>query len=283
MRTSPEFEHRPLRPNSLELVVFLGNEAPVFPLPKKGIVRIGRASENEVSIDDASISRRQAILHIDDELSVEDVGSANGTSVRRQDSKTGAETERIARGETFALSIGDVITFGSVRACIRYGRTKAPEDASGHIGQDEAVIIDPVMKALVVEARRAAQGDLPVLLLGETGVGKEVLARLIHRSSRQSSGKFVVVHVAALSESLLESELFGHEKGAFTGATESRAGIIESADGGTVLLDELGEIPLSLQVKLLRVLEERSVTRIGARKPRAIDVRFVAATHRRQC
>jgi DNA-binding NtrC family response regulator len=167
-----------------------------------------------------------------------------------------------------------------VRACIRYGRAKAPEDASGHIGQDEAVIIDPVMKALVIEARRAAQGDLPVLLLGETGVGKEVLARLIHRSSRQSSGKFVVVHVAALSESLLESELFGHEKGAFTGATESRAGIIESADGGTVLLDELGEIPLSLQVKLLRVLEERSVTRIGARKPRAIDVRFVAATHR---
>jgi transcriptional regulator with PAS, ATPase and Fis domain len=117
-------------------------------------------------------------------------------------------------------------------------------------------------------------------LLGETGVGKEVLARYIHRASRQINGKFVVLRLAAMSESLLESELFGDEKGAFTESTEARAGIMEAADGGTVFLDERGEIPLGLQVKLLRVLEERSVTRIGARKPRLVDVRFIAATHR---
>ena len=280
MRTSLAPEHPSLQAHSLELVVFLGNETRVFPLPEKALVTIGRAPESDVRIDDASISRRQAVIRIDNELSVEDLGSANGTSVRRQDANAGAETERVARGDTFSVAIGDVITFGTVRACIRRGRVRAREDASGQIGPDEPVIVDPIMKALVTEARRAAQGDLPVLLLGETGVGKEVLARFIHRSSRQSAGKFVVIHVAAMSESLLESELFGHEKGAFTGATEARAGIIESADGGTVLLDELGEIPLGLQVKLLRVLEERSVTRIGARKSRPIDVRFVAATHR---
>jgi two-component system response regulator AtoC len=280
MRTSPASEHPSSRAHYLELVVFLGNETRVFPLPEKALVTIGRASESDVRIDDASISRRQAVMRIDDELSIEDLGSANGTSVRRQDLNTSAETERVARGDTFSVAIGDVITFGTVRACIRRGRVKDREETSGQIGLDEPVIVDPVMKALVTEARRAAQGDLPVLLLGETGVGKEVLARFIHRSSRQSAGKFVVVHVAALSESLLESELFGHEKGAFTGATEARAGIIESADGGTVLLDELGEIPSSLQVKLLRVLEERSVTRIGARKSRPIDIRFIAATHR---
>jgi len=280
MRTSPEPDRRPSPASSLELVVFLGNETCVVSLPEKAQVTIGRALESDVRIDDASISRRHAILRIEDELSVEDLGSANGTSVRRQDVNAGAETERVARGDTFAVAIGDVITFGTVRACIRRSRAKNIDDTPGLLGPDEPVLVDPVMKAVLAEARRAAQGDLPVLLLGETGVGKEVLARFIHRSSRQSSGKFVVVHVAALSASLLESELFGHERGAFTGATEARAGIIESADGGTVLLDELGEIPSNLQVKLLRVLEERCVTRIGARKPRPIDVRFVAATHR---
>ena len=275
---------RPERLSSLrmpmELVVFLGNESRVLPLPERGEVTVGRAPESDVRIDDASISRRHAKLRIENEIFVEDLGSANGTSVRRHEASVGAETDRIQRGDCFMVGIGDVILFGSVRACIRRGQVKNPEEISEQTNLDEPVIVDPIMKALVVEARRAARGDLPVLLLGETGVGKEVLARYIHRASRQTSGKFVVLHIAAMSESLLEAELFGHEKGAFTGATEARAGIIEGADGGTVLLDELGEIPLGLQVKLLRVLEERMVTRIGARKSRPIDVRFIAATHR---
>ncbi len=264
----------------LELVVFLGNETRSYPLPAAGKLTIGRAPETDVRIDDASISRRHAVVHISDEISVEDLDSANGTSVHRQHVNESSETDRLGRGNVFSVTIGDVITFGSVRACIRRGQKATVEDGSGALSPDQPVMIEPAMKALVTEALRAAKGDLPILLLGETGVGKEVLARLIHRSSRQASGKFVAVHVAAMSESLLESELFGYEKGAFTGATEARAGIIESADGGTVLLDELGEIPLGVQVKLLRVLEEHCVTRIGSRKPRAIDVRFVAATHR---
>jgi DNA-binding NtrC family response regulator len=136
------------------------------------------------------------------------------------------------------------------------------------------------MLGLYDHANRAAQGTISILLLGETGVGKEVLAREIHRSSPRASGHFLAIHCASLPESLLEGELFGYEKGAFTGAIQARAGLFESASGGTVLLDEIGELPKAFQVKLLRVLDERAVLRIGARASRDIDVRFIAATHR---
>jgi DNA-binding NtrC family response regulator len=142
------------------------------------------------------------------------------------------------------------------------------------------VVEDPTMRALYEQARLAARAQISILLLGETGVGKEVLAREIHRASPRAQGPFVAIHCAALSESLLEGELFGHEKGSFTGAAQARAGLFEAADGGTVLLDEIGELSPQVQVKLLRVLEERAVMRIGARSPRAVDVRFIAATNR---
>src|SRR5207253_9149958 len=115
---------------------------------------------------------------------------------------------------------------------------------------------------------------------GETGAGKEVLAEEIHRRSPRARGPFVRLNCAAVAESLLESELFGHEKGAFTGAERTKPGLIETADKGTLLLDEVGDLPLALQAKLLRVLEQREVMRVGALKPRAVDVRFLAATHR---
>jgi two-component system response regulator AtoC len=127
---------------------------------------------------------------------------------------------------------------------------------------------------------RVAAGTINVLVLGETGVGKEVLSRRIHTQSPRAQKALVSLNCAALSESLLESELFGHEKGAFTGALAAKAGLLESADGGTVFLDEIGEMPLSVQAKLLRVIEQREVTRVGALRPHAIDVRFVSATHR---
>jgi transcriptional regulator with GAF, ATPase, and Fis domain len=127
---------------------------------------------------------------------------------------------------------------------------------------------------------RISQSTLNIVVLGETGVGKEVLARRIHAESPRAKRPLVSINCAALHEVLLESELFGHERGAFTGAVASKVGLIESAEGGTVFLDELGEMPPSLQVKLLRVLEQREVLRVGSVRPRPIDVRFIAATNR---
>jgi transcriptional regulator with PAS, ATPase and Fis domain len=136
------------------------------------------------------------------------------------------------------------------------------------------------MKQLYEVARRVAKSPLSVLLLGETGVGKEVLAEELHRASPRMGQPLLRLNCAGFTESLLESELFGYEKGAFTGAVKAKPGLLESAHGGTVFLDEVGELPLGLQAKLLRVLEQREVQRLGELRPRPIDVRFVAATNR---
>jgi two-component system response regulator AtoC len=129
-------------------------------------------------------------------------------------------------------------------------------------------------------AQRAAQSRVSVLIVGETGAGKEVLAQRIHRWSPRADKPVVSINCGGLCESLVESELFGHERGAFTGARGSKPGLIEAADGGTLFLDEVGELPLSIQAKLLRVLETREVLRVGAVAPRPLDVRFIAATNR---
>jgi transcriptional regulator with PAS, ATPase and Fis domain len=133
---------------------------------------------------------------------------------------------------------------------------------------------------MLAEAAIVAQSDASVVITGETGSGKEVVARLLHANSRRANQPFVAVNVAALPPELLESELFGHARGAFTGAVTSTPGLFGEAQGGTLLLDEIGEMPLSLQAKLLRVLQEREVRRVGESKGRAIDVRVLCATHR---
>jgi transcriptional regulator with GAF, ATPase, and Fis domain len=132
----------------------------------------------------------------------------------------------------------------------------------------------------VAEAAQVAPTDTTVLLTGESGTGKEVLARFVHAASPRASGPFMAINCAALPEPLLESELFGHERGAFTGATQARAGLIERAAGGVLLLDEVGELSPSAQAKLLRVLQEREFQRLGATRPTRADVRVIAATHR---
>jgi transcriptional regulator with GAF, ATPase, and Fis domain len=153
------------------------------------------------------------------------------------------------------------------------GETR-PTTSKGFIAKDA------VMLRLLELVERIAKSSIGVLIQGETGAGKEVIAGHLHRRSARAAKPFVALNCASLPANLLESELFGHEKGAFTGAVQAKPGLLETANGGTVLLDEIGETPLELQGKLLRALEQREVLRVGAVKARPIDVRFLAATNR---
>jgi DNA-binding NtrC family response regulator len=145
---------------------------------------------------------------------------------------------------------------------------------------DRPIARDPASLALIARAEQLARAEASVLITGESGTGKEVFARHIHAQSRRARGPFVALNCAALPEALLESELFGHEKGAFSGAVASRKGKFEQADGGTLLLDEIGEMDLRLQAKLLRAIQEREVDRLGGTAPVRVDVRLLAATNR---
>ncbi len=142
------------------------------------------------------------------------------------------------------------------------------------------LVVSGAMRRLMEQVRRVAGSDLPVLLAGESGTGKELVARELHRLSPRAAGPFVAVNCAAIPSELLEAELFGHRKGAFTGASHNREGRFRAANGGTLLLDEIGDLPMDLQPKLLRVLQERSVEPVGGDRPISVDVRVVAASHR---
>src|SRR5690242_19044221 len=145
---------------------------------------------------------------------------------------------------------------------------------------EEIVGSSPALQRVLTQVAKVAQTDSTVLILGETGTGKELVARAIHKRSRRASGAFIRVNCAAIPPSLIASELFGHEKGAFTGALQRRLGRFEAADGGTIFLDEVGELPQEAQVALLRVLQEREIERVGSSQPIAVDVRVLAATNR---
>ena len=223
---------------------------------------LGRSGDVDVCIEHSSVSRRHALLHVGAELRIEDLGSANGTRVRDRQLEPKAPAP---------IAVGEAIDVGAVIVVVQPVRAldRPVEAASGS-----------AMERLLGLRDRVAQSNISVLLLGETGAGKEVMAESIHRQSPRRNAPFLRLNCATLSETLLESELFGHEKGAFTGAVAPKPGLLETAHGGTVLLDEVGELPAALQVKLLRVLEERQVLRVGGLKPRPIDVRFISATNR---
>jgi two-component system response regulator AtoC len=239
-------------------------------LEKRCSVVIGRALECDLSIDHPSVSRRHACVHVGPGagVEIEDLGSANGTRVGR----------RVLRaGERATLTAETVADVGAAAVVVRdaerasSGLPTMPPPPSAPASSNEGV--EHLVKLV-------APSPLSIILLGETGVGKEVTAQTIHRLSTRAGGPFVGLNCAALTESLLEAELFGYTRGSFTGATKDKPGLLEVANGGSVFLDELGEMPLTTQAKLLRVVENREIQRIGGLEPRPIDVRFIAATNR---
>ena len=267
------------------LLAMRGDAVETHPLPLAGTVTIGRGAGCEIQIDDPSLSRSHLRLDLDTtSLQVTDLGSANGTTV----GATRLTAHRPARcSPDDILGAGDVtFVVQRVRTTIHATRPVAPTPTtatmlpSAPVPLSAPVVADPAMCRLYELAGRVARGDIGVLIVGETGVGKEVLAEHIHRSSPRAGQPLVRVNCAALVDSLVEAELFGHERGAFTGAVRERQGLLESANGGTLFLDEIGELAPAIQAKLLRVVEERQVLRVGSSTPRAIDVRVLAATNR---
>jgi two-component system, NtrC family, response regulator AtoC len=245
-------------------------------LPELGRVVIGRAPDSAITIATADLSRHHLAIDVDQSgVWLQDLASTNGTRIR---------DKRVDAGRRIKLEVGDAIELGGAIAFMQYLPSPSAKQRVRAVALDAVpagpLVIDPVMVALFRVIDRLAVGSLPVLVLGETGVGKEVIAEQLHARSPRTSQPLVRLNCAAFGEQLLESELFGHVRGAFTGATEHKEGLLVSADGGTVFLDEVGELPLVLQAKLLRVLENSEVLPVGAVRPIHVDVRFIAATNR---
>ncbi len=237
-------------------------------LDERGLT-LGANASNDIVLDDPYVSGFHARVYMkDDRPMVEDVGSRNGVFLGEQKIQAAEATAgaQIRVGQTVML----VAEQNPEQTTTQSGR-----QSGQMIGKSES--IDKLRKVL----RRVAASDIPVLLTGETGTGKEVAATLVAELSARSSKPLIVINCGALTRDLVESELFGHEKGAFTGANERKVGAFEAANGGTLFLDEIGELPLDMQPKLLRALENSEVRRLGSPKSFHVDVRIVAATNRK--
>ena len=228
---------------------------------------IGKAHDNLLVLPDKTVSRHHCELVRESVgVRVKDLGSTNGTRV---------DGTLIADA---LISAGSILRVGQVEIAIRPSAQPITVMPSERTRFGDAIGKSLSMRTLFGVLEYMAPSNATVLLEGDTGTGKEVLARAIVKQGRRKKGPFVVVDCGSVSANLLESELFGHEKGAFTGAVAARKGAFELADGGTLFLDEIGELALDLQPKLLRALEAREIKRLGAGKPIKVDVRVVAAT-----
>ncbi|MGC4093358.1 MAG: sigma-54-dependent Fis family transcriptional regulator [Polyangiaceae bacterium] len=232
-------------------------------------LRVGSSSDNDLVLTDATVSRRHCSLSpVADGLRVRDEGSRNGVFV------AGARIIDAVFAGRVAIQVGDTVL--SVEPSVdRVSVEQAALDRFGDMLGRSAC-----MRELFADLARIAESDVTLLIEGETGTGKELVAESVHRESSRAGEPLVVFDCSAVAPTLAESELFGHERGAFTGATNSRPGVFEQAHGGTIFLDELGELPRDLQPKLLRVLEKREVRRLGSQHTIAVDVRLIAATNR---
>jgi two-component system, NtrC family, response regulator GlrR len=232
-------------------------------------VVVGTHRSADFILADTTMSRFHCEIGLDGgKPFLRDLGSRNGTLV------DGVPVQAAP------LRDGAVITLGRTRVRVELGKRNARLALSPRPSFGRLVGRSPAMRAVFAVLERAAPSDATVLLLGETGTGKDVAAESIHQASPRADGPLVVVDCGAIPAQLLESELFGHERGAFTGADRARVGAFEAAHGGTLFLDEVGELSLELQPKFLRALESHTVQRVGSAERRAVDVRVVAATNR---
>jgi DNA-binding NtrC family response regulator len=261
-------ERKPARVQ-FKLLVLSGPDAGLHRPLQVGRYSIGKAPSCDIVLTDQTVSRQHLVLVVDeDRVRAVDAGSRNGCF---------CEGMRFSELE---VRPGAVLTVGttSLKLVPEDSRERAitlsPRERFG-----ELVGSSPAMREVFTLLERLAPGDSDVLIQGETGTGKELCAEAIHMASRRARGPLVIVDLAGIAPSLLESELFGHVKGAFTGAQADRMGAFERAQGGTVLLDEVGELPMELQPRLLRVLERRQVKRVGGNDYRTVDVRVLSATH----
>jgi transcriptional regulator with PAS, ATPase and Fis domain len=232
-------------------------------------VTVGSSAKNDLALTDSAVSRHHLRIEPDDEgFVVSDLGSTNGTSIGT------TRVREVVVADRVDIRVGDTV--------LRFEPLAEEEEIllleDDHFG--DLLGKSPAMRELFLRMESIASKDVTVLVEGETGTGKELIAREIHARSPRQARPFVVVDCGAIPPTLIESELFGHERGAFTHAVEGRPGAFEEADGGTVFLDEIGELELPMQPKLLRVLERGEVKRVGASQHRRLDLRVIAATNR---
>jgi two-component system, NtrC family, response regulator GlrR len=230
---------------------------------------VGSHERNDVVLAEPTVSRFHCEIRVDsDRARVVDLESRNGTVL-----------DGVAVRDAF-LRAGSILKLGRVALRFQPSTERSALQLSTRTELCGLVGSSAAMRACFAVLERAAESDVTLLLEGETGTGKSRAARAVHELSRRNTGPFLILDCGAIPATLLESELFGHVRGAFTGASEDRPGILEEAAGGSVFLDEIGELPLEVQAKLLRALEDREIRRIGTNTYRSIDVRIIAATNR---
>lgn len=233
------------------------------------LLGIGTAPGNQLIVTDPSVSRHHCVIEAtEDGFLLRDLGSTNGTVLSGY------------RIKSAYLEPGAVITLGETSMRFDCSEEEVTETLSTASSFGDVLGTSVAMRRIFGLMTKIASADATVLITGETGTGKGAFAEALHQESKRKDGPFVVVDCGAIPDSLIESELFGHERGSFTGAEQQRIGAFEQADGGTVFLDEIGELGIDMQPKLLRVLENRSIRRVGGTETKSIDIRVVAATNR---